>query len=159
MGRLQQRFKHNTKLGRWNGRQIGNAFQTAVSLAHYDGQDDNLAKIDPVTGRKVPNWEHFKKVLETRQQFDESMAKVVSATDGELSQRQRIRLDDYARPATTRPWSSIRSDTSKSNPPTPWYRISKTPFRDFDRPLSDTTPADAKSSLRRRERRLTYDDV
>lgn len=29
-------FAENAELGRWNGRQIRNAFQTAASLAHYD---------------------------------------------------------------------------------------------------------------------------
>lgn len=115
----ENQFRHNTKLGRWNGRQIRNAFQTAVSLAHYDGQDDDLTKFDKTTGRRMLNYIYFAKVLETTQQFDEYMAKVVSATDGELAQRQRIRLDDYEKPATTKAWnhawSSTRPNASKSN--------------------------------------------
>lgn len=84
----EHQFRQNTKLTRWNGRQIRNAFQTAVSLTHYDGQDDDLAKPDAAKGKNKLNWDHFKKVFETTQQFDEYMAKIVSATDGELAQRQ-----------------------------------------------------------------------
>lgn len=119
MSWAEQHFRYKAKLGRWNGRQIRNSFRTAVSLAHYDGQDDDLAEVDRATGRKRLTYRHFARVLATTQQFDAYMAKVAAATDSELAQRQRIRLDDHERPATAAPWNYAPQYGQVPQSPTP----------------------------------------
>lgn len=133
-------FHQNQKLGRWNGRQIRNAFQTAVSLAHYDGQDDELTVRDPTTGRRILNYTHFAKVFETTRQFDEYMAKTALGTDAELAHRARTRLNDHEKAMATRDVSFGAQYGHPPQTPTPTFA-----GHGFQRPASESSPSTYRS--------------
>jgi hypothetical protein len=85
---IEEFARHHWRKGkrenRWNGRQIKNAFQTAVALADYD----TLAKIDD---EGIPNGatflerHHFEKVAEASEHFDMYLEKT------RMSDHQRAR--------------------------------------------------------------------
>lgn len=61
-------WRNNTDgIGRWNGRQIRNAFLIAASLAHYEGDHGER----PEGLQKQLTSKHFKKVEETTRRYDE----------------------------------------------------------------------------------------
>lgn len=72
---LENKEVQNTK---WNGRQIRNAFQTAVALAEYEQNPDGKKKQFTV-GLK-----HFKKVVELSRKFEEYMVTAKGANDSEI---------------------------------------------------------------------------
>jgi hypothetical protein len=73
---------------RWNGRQIRNAFQTAVALAEYEQNPDGKK------GGFTVSAKHFKKVVELSQKFEEYMKKTKGGDDAELAGAKYIRADD-----------------------------------------------------------------
>lgn len=87
----EQHYQKN-ELGRWNGRQIRNAFQTAASLAHYDAL--NPKEAEPSVRPGELNWVQFDKVAQATMQFDEYMTKARRATDGEAARKQGIRASE-----------------------------------------------------------------
>ena len=112
--------------GRWNGRQIRNAFQTAVALAGYD-RDNDYGK----SSKKKPKltYEHFKSVADTSAEFDQYLTRVMGgATHGERNQKNEIRALDssdgrtgkyspYGTPLATRPRKAAPNIPNQS--PTP----------------------------------------
>jgi len=86
------------KSRRWNGRQIKNAFQTALALANWEFHNSKPGAMD----RPNLNARHFKKVAETSNHFDDYLAKVLK--DGQdidaniyalIAQREGLRDDEY----------------------------------------------------------------
>jgi hypothetical protein len=55
---------------RWNGRQIKNAFQSALALANWDFRNNSSSK----STRPSLNASHFKKVTKTSDHFDDDLA-------------------------------------------------------------------------------------
>lgn len=90
----------------WNGRQIRNAFQTAIAL----GQDDRVAKIRErgltteqafLSGKK--RWrvvkltsKNLETLAETARDFDKCLKSVQRLTDGELARSEDARRDDFS---------------------------------------------------------------
>ncbi|KAF4447063.1 AAA family ATPase [Fusarium austroafricanum] len=74
----------------WNGRQIRNAFQTAIALAEH--QSMTLAPGDPppILGK-----EQFEVVARGSMQFDEYLNKTLGATDADMARREGWRNDGY----------------------------------------------------------------
>lgn len=67
----------------WNGRQIHNAFQTAIALAEYEGGTNLLS-------------EHFNMVAHASKQFDDYLRGVYGGkTDARRAKAQQDRYDDY----------------------------------------------------------------
>jgi hypothetical protein len=64
----QENLKEPTKI--WNGRQIKNAFQTAISLARCGFfKENNVLKLErPLVKRK-----HFRRVVDIAAYFDDSL--------------------------------------------------------------------------------------
>ncbi|KAA8617470.1 SpoVK ATPase AAA+ class [Pyrenophora tritici-repentis] len=86
------------KSRRWNGRQIKNAFQTALALANWEFRNSKPGTME----RPKLNATHFKKVAETSNHFDEYLTEVL--TNGEdvdadiyalIAQREGLRVDRY----------------------------------------------------------------
>ena len=71
----------------WNGRQIRNAFQTAVALAEYE-QDPQGTK-----GKFTVSAKHFKKVVELSQKFEQYM-KDTRGDDSAIAKADGYRKDD-----------------------------------------------------------------
>ncbi|EED16300.1 hypothetical protein TSTA_013980 [Talaromyces stipitatus ATCC 10500] len=79
----------------WNGRQIKNAFQTAIALARWDFHDmSNVAKLD----RPLLKAEHFRRVARITALFDDYISKVYGMVDkdtyGVLAERDEFRNDN-----------------------------------------------------------------
>ncbi|KAI7089150.1 hypothetical protein KC356_g2674 [Hortaea werneckii] len=93
----------------WNGRQIKNAFQTAVALAYWDWEEANrkaTANGKPIKQKPLLRKVHFEDVAKTSTHFDESMDRLygVVGPDGKRrkgayireAERLRYRHDDRA---------------------------------------------------------------
>lgn len=84
---------------RWNGRQIRNAFQTAVALAEYEFQE-KCQKCEK-TGDKPPfrpmlEDKHFKAVAKTSAEFDDYLQSVMGGqTHEQKAQMFEMRNDTY----------------------------------------------------------------
>ena len=76
----------DAKLATWNGRQIRNAFQTAIALAEYDSRQPRTDKI--VLGKA-----QFVKVAKASKEFDEYMTQTQGATEAQLAHREQLRYD------------------------------------------------------------------
>ncbi|MCJ1462583.1 hypothetical protein MMC07_001185 [Pseudocyphellaria aurata] len=84
--------KRNT---RWNGRQIRNAFQTAVALAEYEA----AAAQESNAWLKVG---HFETVAEASLQFDMYIAETTGADEAQRAMLERTRADNFKWAARSR---------------------------------------------------------
>lgn len=77
----------------WNGRQIRNAFQTAIALAEYEihklQEDYDMANAKPCL--KV---DQFKKVAEASRHFDEYIKATLGSAEEDLARERFERRDD-----------------------------------------------------------------
>jgi hypothetical protein len=95
---FDQQKQRNT---RWNGRQIRNAFQTAVAMAKYEAlvaagsaesQEDSVILENLPSRLKVS---HFATVADASLQFDEYIEETTGGTDGRRAFEERIRADNF----------------------------------------------------------------
>lgn len=85
---------HTDHVGRWNGRQIRNAFSIAASLAHFEAQEKS--------GRAVQlRAEHFRKVQAATLVYDKYRASILTGTDGDVAKAHEARNDDFDEHAFT----------------------------------------------------------
>ncbi|KAL8721255.1 MAG: hypothetical protein Q9225_002032 [Loekoesia sp. 1 TL-2023] len=84
----RKHYKELHKKGKmtWNGRQIKNAFQTAIALAEFDANKKQ--------GKPVLALEHFKVVAQATEDFDDYLCEVHGGTDADLAKRHLQRVDD-----------------------------------------------------------------
>lgn len=96
--------QHQYGKGRWNGRQIRNAFQIAAALARFEMR--TVAKKREM--EKIPNApaealqgelkaRHFKAVAETSNHFEMYMNETMGKTDAEIALEQGNRADHVSR--------------------------------------------------------------
>ncbi|KAF5720096.1 AAA family ATPase [Fusarium mundagurra] len=74
----------------WNGRQIRNAFQTAIALAEHQSMTQSTGDPQPTLGK-----EQFEAVARGFMQFDEYLSKTLGATDADMAKREGWRNDGY----------------------------------------------------------------
>jgi len=114
-------FKRLEKEGltTWNGRQIRNAFQTAITLAEYSSRQSGA---ESTTLGK----EQFQIVAEASKEFDIYMKETLGATEADLARREDIRYDRFGvRGLSNTP--AVRSEWSKERHLRPVGRNSKDP--------------------------------
>ena len=70
----------------WNGRQIKNAFQTAIALAEFEANKNKRGL--------VLELEHFKVVARTSEDFDNYLFRVQGGTEADVAKRYAQRDDD-----------------------------------------------------------------
>ena len=70
----------------WNGRQIKNAFQTAIALAEFEVNNNQ--------GKPVLTLEHFKIVAKVSEKFEDYLVGVHGGTEAEVAQRNIQRFDN-----------------------------------------------------------------
>jgi len=92
------------KRGPWNGRQIKNAFQTAIALAEFDAATDGHA-------RPVLTVDHFQIVAKASEGFDEYLSKI-HGPDNDRARRDGGRDDGQSQPVVF-PKSTQKHDTSE----------------------------------------------
>ena len=80
-------LSEDPEIGCWNGRQIRNAFQTAVALAEYKAQRED----------KVPvlTEEQFEDVAVASREFDQYLRLTFGASEQDRAKRNHIRADEY----------------------------------------------------------------
>lgn len=81
--------KHTSDLGRWNGRQIRNAFSIAASLAHFVADEDPELELP-----RLLTAEHFKEVEEATLLYDRYRLDTLQQTDSERALTLEERNDD-----------------------------------------------------------------
>ncbi|KAF5717842.1 AAA family ATPase [Fusarium globosum] len=74
----------------WNGRQIRNAFQTAIALTEHQSMTQSPGDSQPTLGK-----EQFEVVARGFMQFDEYLSKTLGATDADMAKREGWRNDGY----------------------------------------------------------------
>lgn len=77
----------------WNGRQIKNAFQTAIALAEWDYMDSQ-SKLKSDTGGPLLEARHFRQVAEASARFDQYLASVRNS-DAANAKAKNNRRDDF----------------------------------------------------------------
>lgn len=98
--------KHLTEL-KWNGRQIRNAFQTAIALADFEASDS--AEKTPTMTKK-----HFVKLGKAAAEFDEYLESVHGMDEDKMAKRNEERATFSRRPGK-RGTRRDRSDDSDSS--------------------------------------------
>ncbi|ROT43063.1 hypothetical protein SODALDRAFT_327228 [Sodiomyces alkalinus F11] len=81
-------WRHQHGMGRWNGRQIRNAFLIAASLAHNDAEEHPGAQ-------KQLKASHFQLVEDATLNFDQFRAQVLGKVDGEIALEREERFDGF----------------------------------------------------------------
>ncbi|CAK7212183.1 hypothetical protein SCUCBS95973_001355 [Sporothrix curviconia] len=97
--RFAETHYDRNQIGRWNGRQIRNAFQIASSLAFYDkrmawmqkSQIDKSARVGPA----VLSDDQFRKVANATLRFEKYMSDAQGMDSKGLARLDRIRADDH----------------------------------------------------------------
>ena len=80
----------------WNGRQIRNAFQSALALAEWDA-NQTQQKYEMETAPKPRlQAEHFKRVAKASEHFDKYLKETQAGTMADLASDNRERRDDFA---------------------------------------------------------------
>jgi hypothetical protein len=77
-------------LGTWNGRQIRNAFQTAIALAEHESQQSEPSEPRPVLGKR-----QFHIVAEGSDEFDHYLYQTLGALDSDIASRDQLRSDRF----------------------------------------------------------------
>ncbi|KAF3011988.1 hypothetical protein E8E14_000937 [Neopestalotiopsis sp. 37M] len=94
----QLHFRDSDDSGRWNGRQIRNAFQIASSLAHHNfaiqcAEARRMGREEPA--RPVLHQHFFRQVQTATQEFSEYMAQTIGVTDAKRALERSERQDDF----------------------------------------------------------------
>ena len=85
-------YDEEIKALEWNGREIRNAFQTAISLARYRAsKDEGTGDDDPVDVEV----DHFKSVMRMSRSFRGYMDSISKLPEAERAKRAWDRNDDY----------------------------------------------------------------
>ena len=93
-----------SKSTNWNGRQIKNAFQTAIALAEFDARKNGQA--NPILKKK-----HFKTVTKASRGFDAYLTRI-HGPDADRARREGQRDDDRSQPILFPVDSSSESGSS-----------------------------------------------
>ena len=92
--------KHYKEL-KWNGRQIRNAFQTAIALAEFDAKKEAIkAGVEGAEDMIHPpaklTRQKFVKVAKASKDFDEYLKEVYSGlNDADIAEQEEVRKDNY----------------------------------------------------------------
>ncbi|KAK4697809.1 hypothetical protein P7C71_g314, partial [Lecanoromycetidae sp. Uapishka_2] len=135
----RQHFKELSKNKRptWNGRQIKNAFQTAIALAEFDANRSQ--------GKPVLALEHFKVVAQVSEDFDQYLFGVHGGTDADIARLHGQRDDE---PRDSRSHSTFFTTTK---PKSKKYESS-------DSSSSETSDAEEKKKQRKKDKRQKKKD-
>uniref|UniRef100_A0A8H7N1J9 AAA+ ATPase domain-containing protein n=1 Tax=Bionectria ochroleuca TaxID=29856 RepID=A0A8H7N1J9_BIOOC len=103
----------------WNGRQIRNAFQTAIALVEYDVSQMQPGDPKPSLGKK-----QFEVVAEGSRQFDDYLMRTLQGRDADIAIRDQWRDDTFElqEPGHATP---LRSELPTTRKPEPRFRSAK----------------------------------
>lgn len=125
----------------WNGRQIRNAFQTAIALAEFEVR--NKPDLNPVMTKR-----HFAKVSKAAREFDEYMGRVYGMDDEKRAARNYERASSTSKAkSTAKKYSRDDTESSGSSESSASESSSDDPSEESSD--SDSEEPDAKSRKRR----------
>lgn len=106
----KKHFNSHQGTFRWNGRQIFNAFQTAIALAEFDQE-----KADGNHRPKLME-EHFSQVAKTSKKFEDYLQEVHGGEDdAQINSMDRVRADLWGvEPSIPTPYPSMKRHKTKS---------------------------------------------
>ena len=79
----------------WNGRQIRNAFQTAIALAEWDARQAQIKYKSASSLKPRLEKEHFERVAKASKHFDAYLKETLVGTVADLASENRERKDDF----------------------------------------------------------------
>ncbi|CAN9330935.1 unnamed protein product [Alternaria alternata] len=138
----KRHWKANEKKAsrRWNGRQIKNAFQTALALANWDFRNDTDSKLS----RPKLEASHFKQVAKTSNHFDDYLAEIFREGEDEYA-------DMFAKIAKR---ENLRNDTDRGHRASkPSRRRNRSEDSSSDSASSDSDHTKRKHSKREKEKK------
>ena len=120
----RQRIKGSPIGPVWNGRQIRNAFQSAVALAGYkaEGREIRLER------------EHFERVAKVSNEFNHYIWSIKSQTDADKASQWGYRFDQY-QPDETVHMKAMQSDAGRGNGGVTFRQIPQTTMTQAGLPL------------------------
>ncbi|KAL8731684.1 MAG: hypothetical protein Q9166_003265 [cf. Caloplaca sp. 2 TL-2023] len=111
----KEHFLAHDEGGRWNGRQIRNAFQTAIALAEYDATEAMRRRFSVSDTRDLPQLkprvtvDHFRKVASAASDFDRYLKDVYGGRDeADRAFGESLRKDDWGQQAVARMRPPVR---------------------------------------------------
>ena len=115
-------------LGTWNGRQIRNAFQTAIALAEHESQQSEPSEPRPVLGKR-----QFQIVADGSEEFDHYLYQTLGALDSDIASREQLRSDRFTGgDGESTQMMSAATSTSKSAYQTVRANAQRTKNRDME---------------------------
>ncbi|KAI1771509.1 P-loop containing nucleoside triphosphate hydrolase protein [Hypoxylon cercidicola] len=91
----KKHFFHSDENSRWNGRQIYNAFKTAIALAEFEGQTDGGGGRERAP-KPVLTASHLRQVALVAKKFDEYLLETQGGeTTAAVNQQLKVRADDF----------------------------------------------------------------
>ncbi|UKZ64172.1 uncharacterized protein TrAtP1_005391 [Trichoderma atroviride] len=104
---------HDTEnLTVWNGRQIRNAFQTAIAMATHEAKNPRTGSLE---ARPRLRERHFKEVAKIAEDFERYLVKATHLSDMDMAESRRERYDRYQqRSNRDREHGRRRRDESKN---------------------------------------------
>ncbi|KAF6806612.1 AAA family [Colletotrichum plurivorum] len=121
----KEHWKNNTNsIGRWNGRQIRNAFLVAASLAHYEGDETGR----PEGLQKQLTSKHFKKVEDTTKRYDKYRAACLGDTDSYHAYDRAERDDGWTPHVNIQAGGGYGAPDPGRRESTAWQRPAQSPM-------------------------------
>ena len=88
----KKQFRRADENSRWNGRQIYNAFKTAIALAEFERSNNDTSKPQ----RPVLTESHFRQVAQVAKKFDEYLLETHGGVSmAAVNQQQNVRADGF----------------------------------------------------------------
>ena len=103
--KIRQYWKSNYEVLKWNGRQIRNAFQTAMALADCEAREKNTSPVITV--------KHFETIANASVDFAKYMARVQGGEADRIAEIDRTRLGHN--PEIKRELKRVQSDSESSD--------------------------------------------
>lgn len=110
--RLVKFAADNFNLLQWNGRQIRNAFQTALALAEFETQKARRKKKAEEDSVVTISAKHFQTIALASREFDEYLQQTHGRTEENQAQYDRMRVEEFKDPGIR---LSIKVDETSSS--------------------------------------------
>ncbi|MCJ1385115.1 hypothetical protein MMC17_008234 [Xylographa soralifera] len=151
--------KHWKAAHPWNGRQIKNAFQTAIALAEWDNLEVNRGSQDELTG-PILKKRHFKIVAAASAHFDIYLQHV-RTSDQQRARTRELRRDDVREmieadspPAQTKRRAKTKTAAYPQQQPYPLNAHSDSESTDTSSESDEDTDEEPRQSKARRQEKL-----
>ncbi|KAM0149694.1 hypothetical protein ACHAPG_009242 [Botrytis cinerea] len=118
IGAFAKSYYEENREGRWNGRQIRNAFQTALALAEYDAQGygDAVSLTENINTQVILNGDHFETVSEAYLGFVHYLKEVNHGAGVAKRALDRSNRDDEFGEPRSASWSRLEAQRGGISP-------------------------------------------